>query len=113
MIFKQKVFSSIKLLISILEPSSDDGTKTHVTSVVQMLCSTNLDIITLYRVFAAPFFKPEYEKSLVPLFATPFQTNCCSTRGRGRGIYHKADEDEEGPSQIQMPDPLFQLWCFL
>ena len=50
-----EIFSSIKLLISILESSKDDETK----SQIQMLCSTNQDIIRLHRVFAAPFFKPK------------------------------------------------------
>ena len=32
-----------------------------------MLCSTNVDINRLYRVFAAPFFKPEYKNSFLKL----------------------------------------------
>ena len=37
-----KVFSSIKPLFSNLESSKDNETKTQITSVIQMLCSTNL-----------------------------------------------------------------------
>ena len=58
MVFKQKSLS-IKLLISILESSKDDQTNTPFTSVIQMLCSTHLDISRLRRVFVTPFFKPE------------------------------------------------------
>ena len=32
-----------------------------------MLCSTNLDISRLRRVFTAPLFKPEYIKSFLKL----------------------------------------------
>ena len=55
------------------ESFRDDGTKIQITSVIQMLCSTNLDIIRLQIVFAAPFFKPEYKKLLVPF--CPFLPN--------------------------------------
>ena len=39
---RAKVFSSIKPLISILEFSKDDVTKTQIASILQKLCSTNL-----------------------------------------------------------------------
>ena len=52
-----KVFSSIKPLISILESSKDDETNTQITSVIQMICSTNLDISGLRKDFAVPFFQ--------------------------------------------------------
>ena len=101
MVFKQKSFLPwSKPLISILESSRDDRIKTQFTSVKQMLCSTNLDISKLHRVFAGPFFKPEYKLSLVPFFAPPFQINYSSTRGRGRGIYHNAEE--KGRSRIHI-----------
>ena len=35
-----------------------------------MICSTNLDISRLRRVFAVLFFKPEYKKSFLKLFIT-------------------------------------------
>ena len=41
-----------------------------------MLCSTNLDISRLRRVFAAPFFKPDYKKSFLKLPITQ-QYLCC------------------------------------
>ena len=62
-----KVFSSIKPLISNLESSKDNESKTQIIPVIQMLCSTNLDISILRRVFATPFFKPEYKKSFLKL----------------------------------------------
>ena len=69
-----------------------------------MLCSTNLHITRLHRVYAAPFFKPEYKKSLVPFFAPPFQNNFGWTSNRGREIFHKSEE--EGSPRIQMLHPL-------
>ena len=67
-----KVFYFIKPLIFILESSKDDETKTQITSVIQMLCSTNLDIIRLRRVFAAQFFKPDYKSFLkLPITQQP------------------------------------------
>ena len=62
-----KVFSSLKPQLSILGSSKDDETKTKITSVTQMLCSTNLDMSRLHRVCAAPFFKREYKKSFLKL----------------------------------------------
>ena len=44
MVFKPKSFIPSKPLIYILESSKDDKTKTQITSVIQMLCSTNPDI---------------------------------------------------------------------
>ena len=53
------VFSSIKPLISFLESSKNGETKTPITSVMQNLCSFNLDISRLHRVLAVSLFKPE------------------------------------------------------
>ena len=57
-----KFFSSIKTLISIFESSKNDEPKIQITSVIHVICSTNLDISRLRRVFAAPFFQHEYKK---------------------------------------------------
>ena len=45
------------------ESYKDDETKTQITSTIRMACPTNLDISRLCRVFAVPFFKPEYKKN--------------------------------------------------
>ena len=49
------VFSSIKPLIYIFESYKNHETMTQITSVIQMLCSTNLDISRLRRVFLPIF----------------------------------------------------------
>ena len=63
-------YNAIKPLLSILPKINDDEIKSEITTAIQLLCVSNLEMNRFRRLLSAPYLKPELKSSFLKLPVT-------------------------------------------